>query len=149
MTFLYLGAILMSLPAGWITDRLGVKKTIVYSLLFSGFFVALLGLTGSYLAAIFFTFIVGLGYGMANPPTTQGIMALASDANRGLAMSAKQTGVPIAGGSPPPRCLLWRFSPPGNLLLLWQGRGFFSPEFFPRFFTAPPERKIRLRAPSP
>ena len=116
MTFLYLGAILMSLPAGWITDRLGVKKTIVYSLLFSGFFVALLGLTGSYLAALFFTFIVGLGYGMANPPTTQGIMALASDANRGLAMSAKQTGVPIAGGlaaaALPPLALLtsWKFA---------------------------------------
>jgi sugar phosphate permease len=98
MTFLYLGAILMSLPAGWITDRLGVKKTIVFSLIFSGFFVALLGLIESYLAAVFFTFLVGLGYGMSNPPTTKGIMVLASEGNRGLAMSAKQTGVPIAGG---------------------------------------------------
>jgi sugar phosphate permease len=35
---------------------------------------------------------------MSNPPTTKGIMVLAEDANRGLAMSAKQTGVPIAGG---------------------------------------------------
>jgi len=116
MTFLYLGAILMSLPAGWITDRLGVKKTIVFSLIFSGFFVALLGFIGSYLAAVFFTFLVGLGYGMSNPPTTKGIMILASDGNRGLAMSAKQTGVPIAGGLAaallPPLALLisWKFS---------------------------------------
>jgi len=116
MTFLYLGAILMSLPAGWITDRLGIKKTIVFSLLISGFFVALLGITGSYLAAIFFTFIVGLGYGMANPPTTKGIMVLAGDTNRGVAMSAKQTGVPLAGGvaaaALPPLALLtsWRFA---------------------------------------
>jgi len=98
MTFLYVGAILMSLPGGWITDRLGVKKTIVFSLILSGFFVALLGLIGSYLAALLFTFLVGLGYGMSNPPTTKGIMVLVSDGNRGLAMSAKQTGVPIAGG---------------------------------------------------
>ena len=116
MTFLYLGAILMSLPAGWITDRLGVKKTIVFSLIFSGFFVALLGFIGSYLAAVFFTFLVGLGYGMSNPPTTKGIMVLANDGNRGLAMSAKQTGVPIAGGLAaavlPPLALLisWKFS---------------------------------------
>jgi sugar phosphate permease len=116
MSFLYLGAILMSLPAGWITDRLGVKKTIVFSLIFSGFFVALLGFIGSYLAAVFFTFLVGLGYGMSNPPTTKGIMVLASEGNRGLAMSAKQTGVPIAGGLAaavlPPLALLisWKFS---------------------------------------
>ncbi len=98
MSFLYLGAILMSLPAGWITDRLGVKKTIVSSLILTGFFVALLSLSGNYLAAILFTFLVGLGYGMANPPTTKGIMILVQEKNRGLAMSAKQTGVPIAGG---------------------------------------------------
>jgi len=116
MTFLYLGAILMSLPAGWITDRLGVKKTIVFSLIFSGFFVALLGLIESYPAAVFFTFLVGLGYGMSNPPTTKGIMVLVSEGNRGLAMSAKQTGVPIAGGLAaavlPALALLisWKFS---------------------------------------
>ncbi len=116
MTFLYLGAILMSLPAGWITDRLGVKKTIVFSLIFSGFSVALLGLIESYPAAVFFTFLVGLGYGMSNPPTTKGIMVLVSEGNRGLAMSAKQTGVPIAGGLAaavlPTLALLisWKFS---------------------------------------
>jgi MFS transporter, ACS family, hexuronate transporter len=98
MTFLYLGAILMSLPAGWITDRLGVKRTIVYSLIFTGFLVALLSRVGNYFAAIIFTLFVGLGYGMANPPTTKGIMLLVQEKNRGFAMSAKQTGVPIAGG---------------------------------------------------
>jgi sugar phosphate permease len=116
MAFLYLGAILISLPAGSITDKVGVKKTIVFSQIFTGIFVALLSLIGNYLAAILFTFIVGLGYGMANPPTTKGIMVLVEDKNRGLAMSAKQTGVPIAGGLAaavlPPLALLfsWKFS---------------------------------------
>ena len=98
MTFVYLGAILMSLPAGWITDNVGVKNTIVYSLIGSGIFVALLSFIGGYRDAIFFTLLVGLGYGMSNPPTTKGIMLLVDERNRGLAMSAKQTGVPIAGG---------------------------------------------------
>jgi MFS family permease len=98
MTFVYFGAILMSLPAGWITDHLGVKNTIVWSLIVSGFFVASLSLTGGYGGAVFFSLLVGLGYGMSNPPTTKGIMILVDEKNRGLAMSAKQTGVPIAAG---------------------------------------------------
>jgi MFS transporter, ACS family, hexuronate transporter len=116
MTFHYVGAIVMSSPAGWITDRLGVKKAIVFSLFFTGFFVALLSLIGNYLAAILLTLIVGLGYGMSNPPTTKGIMMLFQGRNLGLAMSAKQTGVPIAGGIAagilPPLAVLfsWQFS---------------------------------------
>ncbi len=116
MTFMYLGAILMSLPAGWLTDHLGVKKTIVYSQLITGGFVTLLSLSGNYWAFIFFAFLVGLGYGVSNPPTTKGIMVLVQDGNRGLAMSLKQTGVPIAGALTaailPPLALLysWRFS---------------------------------------
>jgi sugar phosphate permease len=106
----------MSLPAGSITDKVGVKKTIVFSQIVTGIFVALLGLIGNYLTAVFLTFIVGLGYGMANPPTTKGIMVLVEEKNRGLAMSAKQTGVPIGAGLAaavlPPLALFfsWKFS---------------------------------------
>lgn len=114
MTFMYLGAILMSIPAGWITDNLGVRNTIVYSLIVSGIFVALLGLIGGYSGAVLFTLLVGLGYGMSNPPTTKGIMILVEERNRGLAMSAKQTGVPIAGG------LAAAALPPLALLLSWR-----------------------------
>jgi ACS family hexuronate transporter-like MFS transporter len=116
MTFMYLGAILMSLPAGWLTDHIGIKKTIVYSQLITGGFVALLGLGGNYGVMIFFTFLVGLGYGVSNPPTTKGIMVLVHEGNRGLAMSLKQTGVPIASALTaavlPPLALFssWRVS---------------------------------------
>jgi ACS family hexuronate transporter-like MFS transporter len=116
MTFMYLGAILMSLPAGWLTDHLGIKRTIVYAQWGTGGFVALLALSQSYAALISFAFLVGLGYGVSNPPTTKGIMFLVQEGNRGLAMSLKQTGVPIAGALAaailPPLALLhsWRFS---------------------------------------
>ena len=97
MTFLYLGATIMSFPAGWLTDKLGVKKMIFLSHVFMGFFVGLYSLTGNYLMAILFSLIAGLGYGMINPPTTKGILVLVEKKNRGLVMSVKQTGVPIGG----------------------------------------------------
>jgi sugar phosphate permease len=116
MGFLYFGALVMSLPAGWLTDKLGIKKTIVLAQLFMGFSVVSFSLSGSYLAAVIVAFVMGLGYGMINPPTTKGIMVLVSNENRGFAMGLKQTGVPIgtaiAAGLLPPLALLfsWQFS---------------------------------------
>ena len=112
MTFLYLGAMIISLPAGWLTDKLGVKKTIFLSQILMGSFVAVFSLVGNYLIAILTAFVMGLGYGMVNPPTTKGITILFRREKRGFAMSAKQTGVPIGGaiaaGLLPP--LAFRFS---------------------------------------
>ena len=112
MTFLYLGAMIMSLPAGWLTDTLGVKKMIFLSQILMGSFVAFFSFVGNYLIAILTAFVMGLGYGMVNPPTTKGITILFRREKRGFAMSAKQTGVPIGGaiaaGLLPPLAL--RFS---------------------------------------
>jgi ACS family hexuronate transporter-like MFS transporter len=98
MTFLYFGAMVMSIPAGWLTDRLGIKKMVLLSQAFIGFFVFFFGIfTNNYLIAILSAFLMGLGYGMVNPPTTKGITLLVDRENRGFAMSLKQTGVPIGG----------------------------------------------------
>jgi MFS transporter, ACS family, hexuronate transporter len=116
MSFLYFGAVIMSLPAGWLTDRLGVKRMLLLSQAFMGFFVAMFSLTGNYFMAILFAFAMGLGYGMVNPPTTKGIMVLVKKEKRGMAMSVKQTGVPIgsaiAAALLPPLALRfsWGFS---------------------------------------
>jgi ACS family hexuronate transporter-like MFS transporter len=116
MTFLYFGAMIMSLPAGWLTDRLGVKTVIVLCQVLMGFFVVLYSLIGNYLTAILLAFAMGLAYGMVNPPTTKGIMVLVRKENRGIAMSIKQTGVPIgsaiAAGLLPPLAIRfsWEFS---------------------------------------
>ena len=40
---IYLGGVLMSLPAGWITDRLGVRPTLAAGLLFEAAMIALAG----------------------------------------------------------------------------------------------------------
>ena len=116
MGFLYFGAVIMSLPAGWLTDKLGVKRMVLLCQVFIGFFVVLFSLIGSYFMAVLFAFGIGLGYGMVNPPTTKGIMTLVKREKRGMAMSVKQTGVPIgsaiAAGLLPPLALRfsWGFS---------------------------------------
>src|SRR6059036_4348749 len=43
----YLGGVLMALPAGWLTDRLGVRRTLGLGQALTGAMVALAGLTGS------------------------------------------------------------------------------------------------------
>ena len=97
MTFLYLAAMIMSLPAGWLTDRLGVKKMILLCQVIMGSFVVLFSFIESYWMALFCAFAMGLGYGMVNPPTTKGIMDLVEKEKRGFAMGVKQTGVPVGG----------------------------------------------------
>lgn len=116
MTFLYLGAMVMSLPAGSLTDRLGVKKVIFLSQVIMGVFVVLFSFIQNYLMAILLAFLMGLGYGMVNPPTTKGIILLVKRENWGFIMGLKQTGVPIgsavAAGVLPLLAILfsWRFS---------------------------------------
>lgn len=72
MTFLYFGAMAMSLPGGWLTDKLGVKKMVLLCQLIMGCCVVLYSLVGNYIVAILLAFAMGCAYGMVNPPTTIG-----------------------------------------------------------------------------
>ena len=97
MTFLYFGAMVISLPAGWLTDKLSIKKMVFLSYMMMGCLVILYSLVGNYITAILLAFVMGVAYGMVNPPTTLGILVLVRKEMRGVAMSLKQTGVPLGG----------------------------------------------------
>ena len=97
MTFLYFGAMVISLPAGWLTDKLSIKKMVFLSYMMMGCLVILYSLVGNYITAILLAFAMGVAYGMVNPPTTMGILVLVRKEMRGIAMSIKQTGVPLGG----------------------------------------------------
>jgi len=97
MTCMYLGAMIISLPSGGLTDKLGIKKLTFLSQSYTALAAFLFSLIGSYWTALMCAVAIGIGYGMVNPPTTKGILLLVSQGNRALAMSAKQTGVPLAG----------------------------------------------------
>lgn len=92
---MFLGSSLIAIPAGMITDRIGVRKTIT---LFCLIMVAVLYsfmITKSYMAIILLLICFGFGYGAMAPATNRGIMEGFTEKNRGTAMGFKQMGVPL------------------------------------------------------
>ena len=93
----YLGASLMSLPAGWLADRWSVLGTIVL-----GQGVIALGLLAasaspSFALLIVVTAVAGSGYGMLNPTTAKAVMAWFPRRQRATAVGLKQVGLPLGG----------------------------------------------------
>lgn len=93
----YIGPILMSLPAGTMADRWGVKPTLV-----AGQAVIALGLcaasaAGSYPLLIVLLSAAGVGYGMLNPTSTKAVMAWSPPARRATLVGLKQVGLPFGG----------------------------------------------------
>jgi MFS family permease len=93
---LYAGASAASIAGGRLTDRVGPGPVLFLSLLAlaGGASIAAIAPT----AAIFFAGVVGcgFGYGGVNPPTN--VLANSRTVGRrGLAMSAKQSGIPLGG----------------------------------------------------
>ncbi|MBI4611416.1 MAG: MFS transporter [Candidatus Rokubacteria bacterium] len=93
----YVGPILMSLPAGWLADRWGIRRTMV-----AGQALIALGLLSAALARSFavlvpLTILAGVGYGMLNPTSTKAVIAWFPQRQRATAVGLKQTGLPFGG----------------------------------------------------
>ena len=71
----YIGAALMSLPAGWMADRWGVLATMVLGQVLIS--VGLFGVAGSGSFSLLTVIMIfaGAGYGMLNPTTAKAAMA--------------------------------------------------------------------------
>jgi MFS family permease len=93
----YLGGVLMSLPAGWLTDRLGIRLTLGGGLLLVGGCVIAASLArglGTLLAALV---VAGFGFSVLNPSTGKAVIEWFPPQGRGLAMGIKQTGLTLGG----------------------------------------------------
>ncbi|MEK7370441.1 MAG: MFS transporter [candidate division NC10 bacterium] len=93
----YVGAALMSLPAGWMADRWGVASTMV-----AGQGVIALGLfavsgSGSFAALIAIMILAGTGYGMLNPTTAKAVISWFPRRQRATVVGLKQVGLPLGG----------------------------------------------------
>ncbi len=93
----YIGPVLMSLPAGWLADRWGVRAAMIL-----GQALIAVGL-GAVAGAPSFAFIVvimvaaGAGYGVLNPTTTKAGMAWFPPRQRATVVGLKQVGLPFGG----------------------------------------------------
>jgi ACS family hexuronate transporter-like MFS transporter len=96
-TAFYLGMAGLSLPAGWLADRLGVRSTALGGHLVLGLCTAAVAAAPSFAWAFAIFLFAGLGYSFLNPASTKGVMHWFTRAERATAMGIKQTGVPAGG----------------------------------------------------
>src|SRR5215216_4002395 len=97
VTAFTLGAVLMLTPAGWISDRLGVRRMFLGGLLLVGAPLLVAAQSPSLALLLAPMVISGIGNAIALPPTTRAIIYWFPPRLRGTAMGIKQTGVALAG----------------------------------------------------
>ena len=91
ISILYLGALIIGFPAGWLSDRFGVAVTISAGLLIQGLFTGAIVFVDSFYLILVLLFIAGIGYGAVNPATSKGIVVWFTTW-RATAMAVKQMG---------------------------------------------------------
>lgn len=94
---IYLGGVLLSLPAGWLTDRLGVRLSLVLGQGLTGAMVGLAALSPVFPALLGLLFLGGFGWSVLNPATGKAVLDWFPPRERGLAMGVKQTGLTLGG----------------------------------------------------
>jgi MFS transporter, ACS family, hexuronate transporter len=93
----YLGGVVMSLPSGWLTDRLGVRLTLGGGLLLIGALVMAAAWTRSLPSLLATLVVAGFGFSVLNPSTGKAVVEWFPPRGRGLAMGIKQTGLTLGG----------------------------------------------------
>lgn len=85
------------MPAGAITDRFGVGRTLVAAHCLMAIAAMTLAIAVGYIQCLGAMFLMGLGYCLTNPSTARGVLDWFPRERRGTAMGLKQVGVPIGG----------------------------------------------------
>jgi MFS family permease len=111
----YLAMSGFSLGAGWLADRLGVRKTMLQGHLSLGICTVAASLAPSFSWAFASFFLAGLGYSFLNPASSKGVMLWFHQDERAMAMGTKQTGVPAGG------VVTAMLAPPLVLIMGWRG----------------------------
>lgn len=108
---IYLGGVLMSLPAGWATDRLGVRLALLGGQALTGAMVGLAALSRDLPSLLALLVVGGFGWSVLNPTTGKAILEWFPPPERGLAMGIKQTGLTLGGMGAalllPPLTVVW------------------------------------------
>jgi sugar phosphate permease len=87
----------MSMPAGWITDRLGIRATLAAGLLLEAAMIALASEASRFTTLLACLFGAGVGFSVVNPTTGKAIIERFPMRERGVAMGIKQTGLTVGG----------------------------------------------------
>ncbi len=94
---IYLGMILFSTHAGWVTDKFGIRLFLVAGPGVMGLVFLSLTLTHSFIPALVVIFIAGIGYQFINPTTVKTLTLWFPTRMRGTAIGIKQGGISFGG----------------------------------------------------
>src|SRR5262245_40889576 len=101
----------MALPAGWFTDRLGVRLPFALGQLLVGAMIGLAAWSPDYGLLLVLLMLGGFGFSVLNPATGRAVVEWFPPRERGIAMGIKQTGLTLGGLvaalALPPIALAW------------------------------------------
>ncbi|HZP35682.1 MAG TPA: MFS transporter [Methylomirabilota bacterium] len=93
----YIGPVLMSLPAGWLADRWGVRGAMILGQALIAAGLGAMALAPSFSFIVLILVLAGAGYGVLNPTTTKAGMAWFPPNLRATVVGLKQVGLPFGG----------------------------------------------------
>ena len=97
VTAYYMAQAIGSLPAGVMTDRFGIGRSLFLGHILMAMSAVTLSYADGYNECLAALFLMGLGYSMNNPSTARGVLDWFPPDKRGTAMGIKQVGVPVGG----------------------------------------------------
>jgi len=97
VSFSALGYGLALAPAGWLVDRIGVRRMLVIGEIVAGIFVSGMFFISTFTQGAIFMTLSGIGLGCILPATTKAIFVWFPTRERATAMGFKQTGVNVGG----------------------------------------------------
>ena len=93
----YVGPVLMSLPAGWLADRWGVRGAMILGQALIAVGLGAVAMAPSFSFIMVILVLAGAGYGVLNPTTTKAGMAWFPPRQRATVVGLKQVGLPFGG----------------------------------------------------
>ncbi|MFC1937359.1 MFS transporter [Chloroflexota bacterium] len=92
-----IGYMLTTVPAGWLVDRVGVRRMLLIGELVGGIFIIGMFTITNLAAGLVFMFLAGLGMGCLMPSTTKAVVVWFPVNERATAMGFKQTALNAGG----------------------------------------------------
>ncbi|MFH1383097.1 MAG: MFS transporter [Chloroflexota bacterium] len=91
------GNVLMYTPAGWLADRVGVRRLLLIGEIVGGVFIASMFFINTLPQGLIFMALAGLGMGFLMPSTTKAVVEWFPVKERATAMGLKQTALNLGG----------------------------------------------------
>ncbi len=91
------GYALMTAPAGWLVDRIGVRRLLLIGEVIGGIFVGSMFAVTTFIQGLVFMALAGMGMGCLMPSTTKAVLEWFPVKERATAMGFKQTAVNVGG----------------------------------------------------